>query len=314
MHAGLRKAVITVALCAGCGAAIGQAQEKAQLEQRIHEGESAVSSAEGSRDGVAWLRLAILYQDEARYGDAEGAFRKAMELLKVRSGGVYAEALDRMGTMYVEQGMFAKAEPLEQRALTIRQDAHDAIGTGRSYTHLALIAYGKYDLRGAETDAEMAVSLLAPEHAENTRTAQATPEEKMSALIDLSLIRCAQNECGAAAHDLQRALELAKANYTSNSVPVGFLHFLLGYAQTKNGEVQGGTALMKTGIGEMKTQMGWGHPTYVAALMEYRSVLVKAGRDEEAEAVGESLTKLESSSARAKRGVGLGVLGVNALR
>ena len=29
-------------------------------------------------DGIAWLRLAILYQDAARYTDAESAYRKAI--------------------------------------------------------------------------------------------------------------------------------------------------------------------------------------------------------------------------------------------
>jgi tetratricopeptide (TPR) repeat protein len=293
---------------AGCGAAFGQAKAGAELGSRIHSGELAVSTGSGRTDGVAWLRLAVLYDDAARYDDAEKAFRKATDLLKRGDRGMYADALDRMGAMYVERGKFAQAEAPEQKAFAIRQGRKDAAGLGRSYMHLALVAYGKHDMRGAETDAEMAVSLLAPEHESEPRAESVTPEEKMSALIDLALIRCSGGGCDAAIHDLNRALELAVGNYPSNSVPVGFVHFLLGYAHARNGDVQGGAELMKTGIDEMKTQMGWGHPTFVAALKEYRAVLMREGRGAEAGEVEESVVKLGGSNVQA------GFLGMNALR
>lgn len=314
MHAGMRKAVVAlVVLLVGCGVAVGQSAEM-QLAKAIRAGQSAVSSAGGRTDGVAWLRLAILYQDAARYDDAEGAFRKATDLLKTQDRPRYADALDRMGVMYVERGNFGKAVPLEQKALAIRQERNDEVGIGRSYMHLSLVAYGKRDLPGAEADAEMAVSLLAPERPADGRVDEGTPEEKMSALIDLGLIRCAREACDAATHDLERALRMATAHYEPNSVPVGFLHFLLGYTHTKSGDMQGGMSLMKTGIDEMKTQLGWGHPTYVAALKEYRAVLVKAGRGEEADEVGESVAKLERASGNAGDNGGIGLPGMNALR
>ena len=314
MHAGMRKAVVAlVAVLVGCGVAVGQSAEM-QLAKAIRASQSAVSSADGRTDGVAWLRLAILYQDGARYDDAEGAFRKATDLLKTRDRTRYADALDRMGVMYVERGNFSKAVPLEQKALAIRQEKNDGVGIGRSYMHLSLVTYGKHDLPGAEADAEMAVSLLAPEHRVDGRVDRATPEEQMSALIDLGLIRCAQGACAAATHDLERALRIANANYESNSMPVGFLHFLLGYAQNKSGDARGGMSLMKSGIDEMKTHLGWGHPTYIAALKEYRAVLLKTGRGEEAGEVGESLAKLGAQRRPAENAETVGVFGLDALR
>jgi tetratricopeptide (TPR) repeat protein len=309
----MRNAVLViVAMSAACGAGFAQMDPEAQLTNRIHGGEAVVSSASGRADGVAWLGLANLYEDAARYDDAERAFRKATDLLKGRDRVQYADALDRMGVMYVERGRFGKAEALERKALAIRQDRNDAVGMGTSYMHLALVAYGKHDLRGAEADAEMAVSILVPEHADNARVTGATPEEKMSALIDLSLIRCGAGACEAARSDLERALQLATANYQAKSVPVGFLHFLLGYTSAKSGDVQGGAELMKTGIEEMKTQMGWGHPTYVAALKEYRAVLVRAGRNEDASEVEENIAKLSGATTSTRNLHGF--LGMSALR
>lgn len=306
--------IMIVALCISCGAVRGQGGVDSQWAKQIQENEASVRSSQGRTDGVVWLQLATLYQDVARYDDAEKAYRKAADLLKRQDRTRYADALDHMGTMYAERGKFAKAEPVEQKALAIRQQSNDAVGIGVSYMHLAQIAFGKHELQHAETNAEMATSLLAPEHAAETSDRGATPEEKMSALLNIALIRCAEGECQRGTHDLERALVLANAHYPSNSLPVGFLNFLLGYAHTKSGDVQGGAELMKAGIGEMKTEMGWGHPTYIAALKEYRSVLMRAGRGEEAAEVEESIAKLTASSAHANAGSNSGVLGVNALR
>lgn len=315
MQAEMKKILVAVlAACAGCGMAFGQPDAATELRSRIHAGEMAVDSAAGRVDGVAWLRLATFYEDAARFDDAERAFRRAMDLLKAGNRAQYADALDRMGVMYVERGKFGKAEALEQKALSIRREGNDAVAIGRSYMHLALVAYGKRDRHGAEADAEMAVSLLAPEHADEARPEGATPEEKMSALIDLALIQCARGGCEAATHDLERALRLATANYPANSMPVGFLHFLLGYTHTKSGDVQSGMTMMKTGIDEMKTPMGWGHPTYIGALKEYAAELERAGRNDEAGEVEKSIAKLDGSSHSVPRPDGVGPLGMNALR
>lgn len=304
-------AIVFVVFWISCGTAYGQAPFESQTTQ-IQKSEAAVRSSQGRSDGIAWLRLAILYQDAARYDDAERAFRRAKDLLKTGDRARYADALDRMGAMYVERGKFVKANSLEQKALKIRQEQNDAVGMGRSFMHLSLLAYGKHDPRLAETDAEMAVSLLDPERPSGGATEGATQEEKMSALIDLALIRCALDDCGAARHDLEKALRLAEANYETNSLPVGFVTFLVGYSYTKTGDVRSGLALMSTGIEEMKSQMGWGHPTYVAALREYRTVLVREGRKDEADEVEERIEKLRGASGSVRNTAGL--LGINALR
>lgn len=315
MQAELRMAVLAmIATGSVCALALGQAGPGTELASRIHAGESTVRSRPGQTDGVAWLRLAVLYQDAADYDDAERAFRRAIKLLKPVDRKQYADALDRTAVMYVERGKYAQAQKLEQKALAIRESEHDTTGVGRSLMHLSLVAYGRNDLGGAESDAEMAVSLLAPEGAAPTGPGGATPEERMSALIDLGLIRCAQGSCDRATHPLARALQLAKADYERNSVPVGFVNFLLGYTRAKSGDLEGGAELMKSGIEEMKTQLGWGHPTYVAALKEYRATLIQAGRKDDAGRIEVSIAELERSCGAAHSTDRSGFLGINRLR
>ena len=286
--------VMVTGIAAASMAGMAQSNETTPFADQIRKQEIAVASTEGKTDGAVWLELAVLYQDAARYDDAERAFEKAVRLSKSKDRNVYADALDHMGTMYVERGKFGKAEPLERKALAIREDAKDERAIGTSYMHLAMLAYGKHDMSSANADAGMAVSLLVPESSRD-RQIEATPEEKMSALVDLSLIKCASGDCAGAIPELNRALRVAHANYPANSLAVGFLDFVLGNTYWKKGDSRQAAALMKRGINEMQQEVGWGHPTYVAVLKQYRSVLAQNGNNAEAEEVDRRIARLYRS-------------------
>jgi tetratricopeptide (TPR) repeat protein len=200
-----------------------------------------------------------------------------------------------MGTMYAETGRLDKAEPLEQRALEIRQSLNDSTAIGTTYMHLAVLYLAKHDPATAETDAEMAVSLIAPTQPHPLTSASPTPEQQMAALINLSLVRCARRSCATAIPQLTRALALAQANYQPSSVPVGFIHFLLGYANWKSGNPTAAAQLMKAGTSELESQLGWGHPTYIAALKQYQGFLTQSGDTAEALEVGARLAAFNRS-------------------
>jgi hypothetical protein len=139
----------------------------------------------------------------------------------------------------------------------------------------------------------MAVSVLAPVDRKAANPSAATPEEQMAALIDLSLVRCARGGCANAIPTLTRALTIAQANYTHESVPVGMSHFLLGYANWKSGNETSAAEAMKVGTDELESQLGWGHPTYVAALKQYERFLRQNGQTAEALEVGARIAGFE---------------------
>jgi tetratricopeptide (TPR) repeat protein len=264
------------------------------LRGQIREQEMAVDRAPGKSDGKAWLKLAVLRQDAAQYRDSERAYRRAISLLKFADRLTLADALDRMGTMYVERGQFAKAEPLEQKALAIRENANDALGVGISHMHLSVLLLGNREFSAAEAEAEMAVSLLVPKQTLAAPGA-ANPEDKMAALIDLAMVRCARHACATAVPELRRALRIAHMSYTANSIPVGFLDFLLGYALWKSGDNDSAGDLMRKGTQELSIQLGWGHPTYLGALRQYRIFLTQVGHTTEADEVRDRIANLERS-------------------
>ncbi len=314
MRAEMKVVAVVIGVAMASIGGLAQRNGDNPFASQIRDQEIVVATAAHADDGAAWLKLAILCHDAVRYDDAERAFERSIRLLKTKDRALYADALDHMGTMYVERGKFDKAEPLEKKALGIREDAKDSVAIGASYMHLALLAYGRHDLTTADADAGMAVSLLVPEHAMDQAGTKATPEEKMSALVDLSLIKCARGDCAGAIPELNRALRLAHSNYQANSVPVGFLDFLLGYAYWKTGDLKQAPALMKSGIDEMQQQLGWGHPTYVAALKQYRSLLTQVGSAGEAGEVGRRIAQLEPAQRSGERPEKSGLPGINALR
>jgi len=272
----------------------GQITDTNSLATQIREQEKTVEVSPGKSDGEAWLKLAILRQDAAQYRDSERAYRKSIALLTSGNRDVLADALDQMGTMYVECGQLSKAEPLERQALAIREERKDPVGMGVSHTHLAMLLLGRHENAAAEVEGKIAVSLLVPEQ-QGHSSRLATPEEQMTALIDLSLARCAGQDCAAAIPDLRHALGIAHANYEENSIPVGFLDFLLGYAYWKSGDDESAEGLMRKGTQELSTQLGWGHPTYVKALKQYRNFLRETGHPGEADEIGAKIDKLERS-------------------
>jgi tetratricopeptide (TPR) repeat protein len=243
--------------------------------------------------GGAWWKLATFYQDSARFGDAERAYGKAVELMRSGDPVALANVMDCMGTMYVQTGRFAEAEQLERKALSLRQDQKDTIGVGLSWMHLAMLSMGKHDITDAETYAELAVERLVSGRRENV----ATEEQKMTALAYLALARCAARECNEAMEPLKEAMTIAEAGYGRKSFPFSYLQFLEGYVDWKRGDRRAAAKSMKIGTEGMEVQLGWGHPTLVLAMRQYEDFLVATKRTAEAMEVQKKLDRLASTQA-----------------
>lgn len=265
------------------------------LPAQITAQERVVQSEPGHQNWRAWLNLAVLLQDAGNYRESEDAYRQTIALLRAPDPFTVADVFDHMGTMYVASGQLSKAGPVERHALAIRENQHDTLGTGVSHMHLAMLLLGQNDLRSAETEAQTAVNLLVPEYAHLAGVSLATPEEKMTALIDLAVVRCASGAGQAALPDLRWALKIAHENYPDSSLPVGHIEFLLGYAYWKSGSPKGADELMGRGVHKLITEIGWGHPTYLRILQQYRAFLVETKQFEKAQRILAEIERLDTS-------------------
>jgi tetratricopeptide (TPR) repeat protein len=284
-----------IGLGSTCEVGLSQHVTGASLTDEISACKESINAAHGHSDGESWLKLAMLYQDAAQYENAERAYSESIRLLEADDPIRLAYALDGMGTLYVEIGAYAKAEPLEQESLVIREERKDSVGAGRSWMHLAVLSLGEHELTEAASEAEQAVTLLVPEGAGIQAGGGGTPVEKTTALIDLSLVLCAQGKYAEALPHLRSALDLARSNYAAKSIPVGYLNFLIGYASWKSGENRCAGKLMKNGLSDMYAEVGWGHPTYVSALMQYETFLQEKGKNVGASRIDEEIWRAKSA-------------------
>ena len=294
-------AVAMLGLAAMCSALPAQEASALQTTEQIREYEQVVQGAARS-DGNAWWKLAMLYQDAARFGDAEQAYRRALELMKSGDRVSLANMMDCMGTMYVQMGRFADAEELERKALAIRQEKNDLLGVGLSWMHLAMLSLGKRESADGEMYAELAVEKLIPDKGQSA----ATVEQKMTALTYLALARCAAHECKDAMTPLKRASTIAKESYSERSFPVAYIRFLEGYVDWKRGHKPAAASLMKSGTEAMEVQLGWEHPTFISAMEQYEGFLVETRRNAEAMKLHEEIAKHQGTevlASTAKAGV-----------
>jgi len=289
------KLIIAVLILTASASALAQYGDvdPRTLPAQVAAQEAIVQAEPGNKDWHAWLRLAVLSQDAGSYRESEDAYRQTISLLRAPDPLTVADIFDHMGTMYVESGQLSKAEPVERHALAIREHQHDPLATGVSHTHLAMLLLGQNDLHSAEAEAQSAVSLLVPEYTHPSGVSSATPEEKMAALIDLALVQCATGESPDSIRSLGFAMQIARKNYPDTSFPVGYIDFLLGYAYWKDGNLHDAGDLMSQGIQKLATVIGWGHPTYLKTLRQYRAFLVETGQRNKAQQLLVEINKLD---------------------
>ena len=280
----------------GC---LAQSTTAARLAGEIQNAELMVQQPSSQNDGTAWWKLGMLYQNAARYRDAERCYAHATSLLRHGDSRTLADALDSMGTVYVETGDYAKAAPLENQALAMREAGNDSIGVGRSWMHLAMLSLGEKDASSAARYTQMAVQRLV--HREAQDGSAGTPEEQMTALIGLALARCAQGTFQGAIDPLKRAHRLALEDKDAGDFPAGYTDFLLGYAEWRESDNRQAAQLMKKGTAGIEAELGWGHPTYISVMTQYETFLEQAGQFTEAAAVKTKLAQVEASQRPAQQ-------------
>ena len=69
--------------------------------------------------------LALLYDDQGRYAEAEPLYKRALAIDEKALGPDHpdvAQSLNNLAALYDDQGRYAEAEPLYKRALAIRRE------------------------------------------------------------------------------------------------------------------------------------------------------------------------------------------------
>ncbi len=125
------------------------------VAQRFEAGVKAQFGVNHPNYAVALHNLALVYQEQGKYADAEGLYKRALAIREKTLGVSHphvAQTLNNLGNMYKELGNYADAESLLKRALAIWEKA---LGAGhpdvaRALNNLANV----YKEQGKYADAE----------------------------------------------------------------------------------------------------------------------------------------------------------------
>jgi hypothetical protein len=97
--------------------------------------------------------------------------------------------------------------------------------------------------------------------------------------------------------DAQQAMELARANFPADSIPIGHAYMTLGFAQWVSGAPQEADRSMQKGLQIFRTLMPPRDPILVLALREYREFLNGTNRSLEAAQIGIQIDQQSTSCA-----------------
>jgi tetratricopeptide (TPR) repeat protein len=286
-----RSSIILACLAACCASGLrlnAQILTRGDLQKEMAEYEAASRSAEplhmpAVEAGRIWLHLGILYQDAGRYGQSEIAYEHAMRLLTIApvSQPDLADAIDDLGTLYMETGNLKGAEDAESKAMKMREVIGLESELRQSWYHLATLYLREHQADKSRSFAQRAFDAF-------SKDMNAIPEDKIGAQLVLSASLCQSHRYPEAIALLQSALQLSNDLYGPEQFPTGLNTFLLGYAYWKSGDLVSANKLMQRGSDILGKTLGW-HPAYLFVLTQYAQFLRNTHKQDAAHAIEQEI-------------------------
>lgn len=278
----------------GDRAVVPNASSKQELMHRIALLEAAGKHAEAAHSsdveiGRIHTALGLLYGDAAMWERSVGELEHAVSLFRhtAASSGDLATALSSLGRLHGVMGKLREGEREELEALKLREELGDRLQMARSWGDLAALYLRQHKFAKAKEFAKQATD-------EFVANGRSTVSDRISARYLQSMTLCVTKDCPLAVPLLKAAVDEAVATLRPDDFPIGFGEFLLGYAYWKSGDRLSADEYMKRGTVQMSTQLGWGHPVYLNALVHYDKFLRESRRMEDANVVERRIRQAEA--------------------
>ncbi len=257
---------------------IAQERHMIDLAEREHLPDAKI--------GYLWGRLASDYVGLADFARAEDAYFRSLRLLRnaPEAQKSYATLLDNLGVLYFAFDRRAEAEPYLKRSFAERRKQGDIVALGISQVHLAQLAHADHKFKQSENLATEAQTNL-------TAAGDAGRAGLIGALVALTYARCERNKCAEGLQDAERAMDVARLIYTSDSLPAGHVLMAIGFARWKIGDSQQAEKMMLEGVHIITTKNAPGAPYSRLALLEYRDFLKSMGRGLDVKRIDDQLAQ-----------------------
>lgn len=259
---------------------------------RILEPLTTSSGPEFTDAAKTWILLGSLYQDLARYPEAQRAYQTAISLSKSRRGSerVEAVAMDNLGSLYLAMGQLEMSKRLRLRVLRSAEAAGDHEEMLRIYNNLAAIAIGQRNVKETRR-------WLGHAFAEIKLSSQVRADDLAAIHSNAGWLSEHDRDYAQAATHYEAALQSWTELHGMNHPLTGWGYVLRGRAHSLLGETTQGLEDVKTGLAIIEKTLGTGVPLYFQARMQYADALSAAGASREAKTM-RSATKLAIESFR----------------
>jgi tetratricopeptide (TPR) repeat protein len=248
-------------------------------EEAARKGEAAHAS-EGYLAKV-YVGLASMYADLAMYPRAEEAMVRGIALLRrdpAAKPDALASAIDDQAMLHVSMGELDKGEKEGQEALKIRLKEGDRAAIGASYRQLAALYLTRREFKKAVEFGQRAMDAIGEDP-------KVSADDWVAVRFTVARALDESGSWGRAIPLLQQGIEQAKVSFGATSLPVGMGYYQLGVTYWHDGQTVEAARWLERGIGLMKAELSWGHPTYINALRQYAKFLRQHGTEEAALAV-----------------------------
>jgi tetratricopeptide (TPR) repeat protein len=263
-----------------------------------------------ARQGILWEQLALEYHVATEFEQAEGAYSRALHLLKETPSAraEHASTLDDLSALYLIYGRLDDAESTRKEALKVRRKLANTVDDAMSEVHLAGIEIGRHQFKKAEKLAQHGLQVM-------ESSSDPPRVGVLSAFITLTYARCSRGHCEEGLKNAKQAVAFASKTFDSDSAANGFALETLGFAEWKSGSPQDGERTMRQSIQLLRTRLAPSDPRLAGALLQYQSYLVEVHRPAEAQEIHEQVTRMTSRAGVYCQGCTVSVYSLsNALR
>ena len=226
-------------------------------------------------------KLAALYQEHDRYGDAEPLYVRALAIREKSLGPEHpdvAASLNNLASLYLEQSRYGEAEPLHKRALAIREKSlgPEHLDVAESLNNLAslYLEQGRYGEAEPLHQRGLAISekSLGPEH-----------PDVATSLNNLAMLYLEQGRYGEAGPLYRRSLAIREKALGSEHPAVATALSNLAFLHQAQGRYGEAEPLYKRSLAIREKSLGAEHRTVAASLNNLASLYQDQGRYGDAE-------------------------------
>jgi len=288
---------LCVLAVAGSIAASVPAQGTQAYIERIEMLRTQIKTAEQQHAGAAevgglWIRLGNRYQDTHEPAQAEDAFARSLRLLDTpATQPQYADALDGLGSLYLQTGRLNDADDDLRKSLAIYQRLGNQLHTAALHVSIALLQLNEHRFREAEAESTEGLT-------EMQSLDQPDPGELVAAYLAHSYAICDLGRCGEALSDVDRAMFVAQAHLRPDSIDMVAVWQARGFDQWKAGAPDDADRAMGAALHLMRSRTDLPQPMQVAlqlgVMRQYDAFLKTTHRKPEEKEMAAEMARLQA--------------------